>query len=202
MTSRRRPNGRCAVCQNVERTRAELLIAGGASVKAVAKKFGVDYWSLWRHWRKHVPDEHKARLAIGPVARAALAARVADESQSVLDHFKSVRAGLYELFEAALNAGDRNGGALLAGRLHENLNGVARLTGELAQSPLIQQTTNIVMMPAFASLQAALIRALAEHPEARAAVIAEFRKLELGQSPAAAAASAPALLELEHGRAP
>ena len=48
------------------------------------------------------------------------------------DHLKTVRAGLYELYDAALSAGDRNGGALLAGKLHENLHAVARITGELA----------------------------------------------------------------------
>jgi hypothetical protein len=131
----------------------------------------------------HVPDERKRRLVLGPVAAAALAARVADESTSVLDHFAAVRAGLYELFDAALSAGDRNGGALLAGRLHENLQGVARLTGELASSPLVVTQNNFLISPQFAEMQAVLIRVLAEFPEARARVIQEFRSLEARADP-------------------
>src|SRR6266571_5012886 len=130
MSGRPAPNGQCTICRHIERQRIELLLAGGASVKSVARKYGVHYHALWRHW-KHVPPQRKQRLLIGPVAAAALAARVADENMSVLDHLKTVRCGLYELYDAALTAGDRNGGALLAGKLHENLHAVARITGEL-----------------------------------------------------------------------
>jgi hypothetical protein len=178
MTARRAPNGRCAVCCLIERQRAELLLAGGASIQSVARKHKVNYHALRRHWMNHVPDERKRRLVLGPVSAAALAARVADESTSVLDHLKTVRAGLYEMFDAALAAGDRNGGALLAGRLHENLHALARLTGELASSPLVMTQNNIFVSPQFAELQAVLIRVLAEFPAARARVIQEFRSLE------------------------
>ena len=57
---------------------------------------------------------------------------------------------------------------MLAGRLHENLQGVARLTGELASSPLVMTQNNLFISPQFADLQAVLIRVLAEFPEARA----------------------------------
>lgn len=177
------PNGQCAVCRHIEHQRAELLLAGGASIRSVAQKYKLNYHALRRHWLRHVPEERKARMKLGPVAQAALAARVADESTSILDHFKIVRAGLYELYEAALSAGDRNGGALLAGRLHENLSAMARLTGELASSPLIGQQTNIFITPQFAEIQAMLIRVLARFPEARAAVIQEFRQLEARAAP-------------------
>lgn len=179
MTRRTGPNGQCRACQHVERARIELLLASGASIRSVAKKFDVEYFCLRRHWQKHVSDERKGRLVLGPVQREALAARVSEESESVLDHFKAVRAGLYQLYQGALEAGDRNGGALLAGRLHENLNSLARLTGELAQSPLvIQQTTNILISREVVFLQAAILRALVQYPEARIAVIREFREFE------------------------
>ena len=192
MSRQPKPNGQCRVCQHVERGRIELLLASGASIRAISVKFTLPYYGLRRHWLLHVTDERKARLRLGPVQQAALAARISEESESVLDHFKAVRAGLYELYEAALEAGDRTGGSLLAGRLHENLNSLAKLTGELAQSPLVMKQTNVfIASPEFALLQAVIIRALAPFPDARAAVIREFRDMETrGQPPL-----------LEHGSA-
>ena len=186
----------CRVCARDDRASLELALAGGASVRAIAKRHGVAYHQLYRHWA-HVDPERKAALAIGPVQRAALAARVSDESSSVIDHLKVARAAIYQMLEGALSAADRVGVAMLTGRLHENLRELGRLTGQLANSPLIQQnTTNIFVSPEFARMQAGLMRALAAHPAARADVIRAFRELE-----SSAASSAPTTAPLiERGR--
>ena len=51
----------------------------------------------------------------------------------MIDHVKIVRAGLYSLYDAAVEAGDRNAGALLAGKLLESCTGARPITGELAR---------------------------------------------------------------------
>ncbi len=175
-----RPTGRCTVCGHPERTRIELLLAGGAGQKSVGDKFGLSKDSIHRHWHSHCSDERKAALLLGPVQVQALAAKVAEESESVIDHHKATRAGLYQFYATALEAGDKTSGAMLAGRLTEVNNAIARITGELSRSPLIQQNTiNLVMnSPEFVRFQADLIRVLARFPEAREAVIAEFDRLE------------------------
>jgi hypothetical protein len=150
----------------------------------IARKHRVPYHPLQRHWRTHVDAERKARLLIGPVQKAALAARIAEENSSVIDSLKVVRAGLYETYDAALKAGDRFAVGTIAGRLHENLRIMASITGELASSPLVtihNNQTNVALLtdsPAFASFAADLIRALSRFPEARSAVLAEFERLE------------------------
>jgi hypothetical protein len=129
----------------------------------------------------HVTDERKACLVFGPVEREALAARVAEESESVLDHFKAVRSALYDLLLRAHEAGDGQVGALLAGRLNENLNSIARLTGQIASSPLVQINNNqnvLMASPDFSAFQARLIGVLRNFPDARAAVIKEFERIE------------------------
>lgn len=165
---------------HLERSRIELLMAGGASHRSVGAKFGLSHYALGRHWANHVNAERKASLVMGPVTKAALAARLSEESHSVLDHLKSVRAGLYALYDAAVTAGDRTGGALLAGRLHENLGKMALLTGQLAQSPLVQinQQNVLINDPGFAQFQQQLIAVLRRFPDARNAVVAEFERLE------------------------
>lgn len=179
-----RSTGRCKVCSHPERTRIELLLAGGAGQSAVGRKYDISKDSLHRHWHGHVSDERKANLILGPVQRAELAARVCEETGSVLDHLKAIRAGLYQQYNAAIEAGDRNSGALLAGKLHENLRTVARITGELASGPLVQinnSQTNVTALldsREFATFQATLIRVLNRFPAARDAVVAEFEALE------------------------
>jgi len=174
-------NGKCGICLHLDRVRIELEVAGGASIRAIARKYSVTYQSLGRHWKNHVSDERKANLVLGPVQRQALAARVAEENSSVIDNMKIIRAGLFEAYSAALEAKDRYSTALIASRLHENLRIVANITGELANSPLVMNnTTNIfVNDPQFAAFQARLIKVLSRFSDARDAVVAEFESLEV-----------------------
>lgn len=190
MAARTNPSSLCKLCAHPERVRIELLLAGGAHHRALARKYGLTHHAIGRHWRGHVSDERRAALMLGPVERMTLAAQVSEEAESVIDHFRAVRAGLYSLYDAAVTAGDCHGGAMVAGRLLRCLDSMARLTGELATSPLIQNNTqiNFYASPEFASFQADLIRALSRFPDARQAVLHEFERLE----------SAPALPALEH----
>jgi hypothetical protein len=180
------PNGTCQVCRHHERVRIELLIASGAGQRALARKYSLEFRAVSRHWRNHVSEERRAALLIGPVQRANLAARVCEESESLIDHYRTVRAGLYALYDAAIEASDTNGGAMVAGRLIACLDAMARITGQLSNSPLIQNNVqnNFYLLPEFASFQADLVRALSRFPEARAAVLAEFERLEGAPSPA------------------
>lgn len=188
MTRRSSPNGRCRVCRHPDRGRIELLAAAGASRPVLGRKFGMSDDSIQRHMARHVTPERRAQLALGPVSTQALASAVAEESESVLDNLRVVRAGLYNLYAAACEAGDRLGGAVLAGRLHENLRTVAKITGELANSPLIQHTHNTVNLlgndPRFAQFQLDLVRALSGFPDALKAVTREFERIECAALPA------------------
>jgi hypothetical protein len=179
---RGRPTGRCVTCAHPEKTRIELLVAGGASHAAVGRKYGIGRYALGRHWAAHVSPERKASLVLGPVAQAALASRLCEESESVLDHLRVVRCGLYATFDAAVTAGDRSSVALLAGRLTEVNNAVARLTGQLATSPLVQinnsNQTTIIESQEFLAFRADLIRVLSRFPEAYEAVLQEFERYE------------------------
>jgi hypothetical protein len=198
--------GGCRVCAHVERTRIELLLAGGAGQKAVGRKYGLSKDSVHRHWSRHVTEERRAALLLGPVQRMSLSAQVAEESESVLDHHKAVRAGLYTLYDAAVTAGDRTGGALLGGRLTEVNNAIARLCGQLATSPLVQinnsQTNVTALMDSrtFAAFRARLIAVLARHPAARDDVVREFERMSRGPASSLAPAPRPAL-EHEHATA-
>jgi len=180
---RGKPTGRCTACSHPERVRFELLLAGGASYRAVADKFHLGPYALRRHWINHVSEERRMALTLGPVQREALASRVAEESTSVIDHFRAVRAGLYSLYDAAVTAGDGTTGATVAGRLLECLNSMARLTGQLAASPLVQYNTqnNYLQFsesPEFIAFMERVTTVLEPYPEARLAIFHAVRALD------------------------
>ncbi len=173
-----RPSGQCGVCRHTDRARAELWLAGGASHHSVAKKLGLSHDAVRRHWSGHVSHERKAALLMGPVQVEALAAKVAEESESILDHHRAVRAGLYQMYTAALEAGDRNGAATLAGRLIEVNNAIAKLTGQLIDSPLVQNNHLHIHSPIIQDVQNMLLLTLSPYPEALDAVVAGFEELD------------------------
>jgi hypothetical protein len=77
-------------------------------------------------------------------------------------------------------------------RLHENLRDSARPTGDLQRGPFLainQTTVNFLANPDAARTVAKIVGAVAPYPEARAAVIAALRELDM-QSGA---------LTIEHG---
>ncbi|HEY1749583.1 MAG TPA: hypothetical protein VGG11_22840 [Xanthobacteraceae bacterium] len=171
------PNGTCAVCKHRERHRLELLLSGGASLRSVAKRFGVAYHTTRRHWLNHVSAERRTALIAGPTKLSELADRAAEEGGSLLDHFIILRNTLYRRLDACDEAGDSGQVASLSGRIIEVLREMGRLTGDLSRTG-VNITNNIFISPQFAELQAALIEALGRHPEARVDVIRAFRALE------------------------
>lgn len=165
------------------------MLAGGASFRAVAKKFTLSHHALRRHWLTHVSEERRANLIMGPVEREMLASKVAEESSSVIDHFRAIRSGLYQLFNAALEAGDRQTGALIAGRLDQVNNSIARITGELIRSPLVTHATvihnnlNLRQSQDFEAFKEKLIAVLEHHPAALSDVIIAFERLSQEPAP-------------------
>ena len=182
--------GRRRGCNHLERMRIERLLAAGASIKATARKFDVDYHALRRHWINHVSPEARAvHIAGAGATKDQLEAVVADESLALIDHYRIVRSALYKSFGAASEVADRNSLALLAGRLHENFRDCCRLTGELQRGPLLNIQNNVLVNPDYTTAIARIVRAVAPYPEAREAVIAALRDLD------AASASAPVLAD-------
>lgn len=183
---------RCAICKHPEKWRIELLRAGGAGIDALAAKFDVSRDCVHRHWRLHVSAEMKAGYLCGPAELATLAERAAIEGDSVLDYLRLCRTVLTGQLAAMTEAGDGRGAAYVAGQLTRTLEAIARVTGEMGE--LARSTINIngnvsilTDSPAFARVQATMLRALADFPDARGAVVAALRSLD---APAASAAKA------------
>jgi hypothetical protein len=181
------PSGRCQGCNHPERVRIERFLATGAAIKGAARKFAIDYHALRRHWTNHVSAEARASYAAGAGAtRDQLEQFVADESLGLIDHYRIVRGALYKGFTAAVELGDGNFLALLAGRLHENFRDCGRLTGELQRGPLLNIQNNVLVNPDYTRAIARIVSAVAPYPEARDAVITALRDLDAASVAASA----------------
>ena len=179
--------GRCQGCRHLDRVRIERLLAAGASIKGTARKFEIDYHALRRHWTNHVSAEaHAAYITGAGASKDQLEEIVTDESLALIDHYRIVRSALYKGFGAASEIGDGNALALLAGRLHENLRDTGRLTGELQRGPLLNIQNNLLVNPDHTKAIARIVSAVAPYPEAREAVIAALRDLDVTSAPAPA----------------
>src|SRR6516225_3306125 len=150
---------RCQGCNHLEHVRIERLLAAGASIKAAARKFAIDYHALRRHWRNHVSAEARAAYLAGAGAsKDQLEAIVADESLALIDHYRIVRGALYKGLSAAAELGDGNTVGLLAGRLHENFRDCGRLTGELQHGPLLNIQNNVLITADYTRAIARIVR--------------------------------------------
>lgn len=174
----RTPTNRCQVCRHNERSRIEYLMAAGASKRSIGERFTVSPDAAWRHWTHHVSPHMKAALVTKSLKPGVeLAALVEQEGQGLLDHLGNIRGKLYTVFDAAIEAGDRNAATNLGRELRENLTLVAKLHGRLAQHAQTN-VQNIIVSPGYLDLRSSLLRALAPFPEAARAVSAALRNAE------------------------
>src|SRR5215472_543685 len=123
--------GHCTICRHPDRPQIDLAVAVGCPQTQVALRYEVSSDALWRHAKSHLSPEVKAALATKILAREGDMRRVLlEEGAGIVDALKAVRGPLFGLYLAAIDVGDSNSAAKLAGRLHESLSLSAKVTGE------------------------------------------------------------------------
>src|SRR3982751_1675061 len=112
----------CKLCKHPLRARIEHLLARGASRAAVSKRFDVSESSIRNHWAKHTPETIKA-AAIAKALKPGVEIEklLHDEDTGLLEHLQRIRGILFQQFDAAAEANDRHGVAILSARLVETL---------------------------------------------------------------------------------
>ena len=199
---RRRAPGagrKCQVCTHPERPNIERAIATGVSRRSIGERYKVPPDAVWRHGRNHLTPELRAAIATKVLDREDdVRTAILEEGDGIVGSLKAIRSPLFALFLTAVDATDGRIAAALAGRLHENLQIAAKLTGELAPHAGIS-ITNVLLSPDFMRLRQQLLDALKCHPQAAQDVAAIFRAASLR---AAAEMGAPALIDVAPGPHP
>jgi hypothetical protein len=200
---RGQPSGQCSICGHPQRYRIELALVSGVSKRAVGSKFDVGADAAWRHLRNHVSEERRAQLIAGPLKLSELADKAAAEGLALIDYLSMVRSALLQQFLAATEASDRNGAAIVAGRLLEALRMMAQLTGEIGRAgATITNNTLVMSSPLMADLEQMLVTRLRPFPEAARSVLAGLKELSERtlQRVSATPNTRPLLLESEAPR--
>jgi hypothetical protein len=184
---------RCAVCLDPRRHDIESELADGARLRPSARKHGLSYDCLWRHWRRHVTPEQKDKLRFGDAPAHKLKGMVAEAEISVLKDLNFSRRSLIEALEAT-PAEDANARAALTGRLHENARIRGQISGELSKSSLITNNSLTVIMqsPALQEFLQGLAAKLRPFPDALRAVVVWLETRE-AQALEAVSSTAPTL---------
>jgi hypothetical protein len=166
----------CTVCSHGDRDAIDLELVGGDSFAIIAERHDVGADSLKRHKANHVTPA---------VIRLARQRRSEENAVPILHRLEEVVDRANRLLDEAERKGSLVAGAQLLGQLRQTLETVARITGELSESPTVQ-VLNIATSPDWLALRSAILGALAAHPRAREAVV---EALHLVDPPALGAGS-------------
>jgi hypothetical protein len=173
----------CTVCRHVERGRLDFLIATGASLKPLAHRFSLRPSAIYNHAKKHVSDEYKRAVKIGPFqSEEHLRKLCAEAGGSVVDNLMAIYGGLASRWLVAFESGADATLSMLTTRMHQNLELRAKITKELLP-PGPSSVTNIMLDPGYMRAVGRIAVALSPYPEARIAVATALRELGHGGAP-------------------
>jgi transposase-like protein len=151
-------------------------LARGVAVSALARRYGISSDILYRHRKRHIPPQLRARLIAGPDIEIDLDKLRETESQSLLANLVALRHRLF----AALDLAEENGDGFMLTRvssqLHVNLETTGKLLGDLGIGS--SSITNILVQPQYVTMRVEFMRALAPYPEARQAVAQVLHAIE------------------------
>jgi hypothetical protein len=177
----------CAICKRPDRGRIEALHAGGASLRAVAQRFGLTGKDAVHYHFKHcVSPERRASLMIGPAQWETLANQAAQESRTLLERMNVATSILFKRFIACAEAGADFPLIGIAGKLNRLFHDYAALTGQLrevATNITINQNTINFASPQFIALSSGLLAIGREHPAAKPAIVALLRSIDRPEGP-------------------
>ena len=153
-------------------------MALGGTKRAISAAFGLTESSIWRHWRRHTPQNIKDAMRISVLKPGAtLESLIEEEGTDLVETLKLARATILWSLDAAVQVEDRHGVSMMTSALHRNVELVGKFTGELINRSQ-NVSISITLSEEYLELRANLVRILNKYPEAAAEVSAAFRKVE------------------------
>jgi hypothetical protein len=148
---------RCSVCAHVEREAIDLSLVEGASLRDIARRFGLSKDAAARHGAEHV----------AATIVSAAAARETARGETLLDKVKALEVQARDIASRANTAGDLRTALAAVRELARIVELQAKLAGDLVDAP----TVNVALGSDWTEMRAAILVALEGHPEARLAVV-------------------------------
>jgi len=167
----------CQVCRSKDRAAIELGLANGTSCRILGSRYDLHRDAVWRHGTNHMSAALKKRLkaaAFDP--EADIESIRIEESESLLNHLRAVRARLYRGIDSAETFGNLSDLAKMSGQIHRNIELTGKLVGDLKTGTTI--TNNLILSGEYHRLRTGLVSALKPYPKARLAVTQLLQSLE------------------------
>lgn len=142
----------CTVCAHSERSAIDQALITGASYRNIAQRWQVGYTAVARH-KEHVSDaieQHSEARAL-----------------DVVTQLKAINGATLAILTEARQTGDARTALAAIDRLQRQIELQAKLLGELDERPQV----NVLVLPEWLAIRAALLQALAPFPAARVAVV-------------------------------
>ena len=98
-----------------------------------------------------------------------------EESESLLNHLRAVRARLYRGLDNADQFGNLSDLAKMSGQIHKNIELTGKLVGDLRTGTVVN---NLILTGEYHQLRTGLVLALKPYPKARLAVQQLLQSLE------------------------
>lgn len=156
----------CTVCSHDARAEIDKALAGGASNRSLASLYDVSEAAIRRHRTNHLPAKLIMAEKAGEVA----------EADALLAQVQSLQARTLSILEEAESTKQHRTALSAIREARSNLELLAKLLGELDDSPQV----NLTISAAWIEVRTVLLEALSPYPEARSAVAGELLKLEAG----------------------
>lgn len=166
----------CQVCRSLDRAAVELGLANGTSCRILGSRYDLHRDAVWRHGHNHMSDKLKARLKAAAFdGEVDLDEIRIEESESLLNHLRAVRARLYRGIDSAETFGNLSDLAKMSGQIHKNIELTGKLVGDLRTGTVVN---NLILSGEYHQLRTGLVQCLKHHPKARLAVTQLLQSLE------------------------
>lgn len=156
----------CTVCSHPGREAIDRAIVEGMPNRRIAAQRDVTERAVRNHKANHLP---------ATLVKAQDAQEVA-EADDLLAQVRGLQIRTLSILEAAEGASQHRTALSAIKEARSNLELLAKLVGELDDSP----TVNVLVSPQWIEVRAVLLETLSPYPRARSAVAGELLKLEAG----------------------
>lgn len=178
----------CTVCTHPDREDIEVAIVRRVPYRTISDQYALSKTALLRHASTHLPAAlARAVEAEGEVSAATILAQVNELRDAALSILRDAQEDRAAALRVATTPGDvdleaivrsmRADGATALAAIREARGCVellAKVAGQLQAAP----TVNFLVSPEWASVQAAILGALSDHPLARVAVAGALKQIE------------------------
>jgi len=170
----------CSICQHAERPAIDQALVSGVSAPRIAAEYRVSEDAALRH-KAHIAariqeatDDDTRQAAALAHQQAAQKTQEARQALDVIEQLRAINGATLTILKRAHASKDDKVALLAVDRVQKQIELQARLLGDLDDRPVV----NVLITPQWITLRAVILSALADYPEARAALAVALQQVD------------------------